>query len=269
MVWCVVKPKYPYLPAGEIESEFEKSIDIEKLKVSSGEKERMHAMIQFIKDQCTKTRAGIIDCALEALKITLRNQKVVNGDTFFTVFMNDLINSVETRKLTAFETAEGIAANIQLLSGAHFDPKYDEDMPSISNDSGFIDHHFAYLKTPIEDSLFKNHFLLFRPMASSKLCSKPSSDYNYKVQCYFDEGEELLKMVCLLADIEIPLRTFFTKTSNHIRKSEQLSSLKNLAFSAILDSSHYADSEKEVCFQGLGFENFLRNLLHNLTDNEN
>lgn len=277
MIWCVVKPKYHHLSPEEVEGEFEKALNFKNMQIPINEEERFHKMIRFLKEQCAKSRAGMTYCVLNALKSAAEHFEFTDCDTFFINFMKNLINVVMERKLQAFTSKGGIDANVRLLSGSHFDPKYDTDASPGLSDSEMIDNHFAYLKTPIEDPKLMNHFLLFRsrvPFKNVKLCRTPISYDIFSVQCYFDEGEELLKLVCLFVAILSPTRLAFTNREvsgdiNFIKNPEAKSTpgeaLENYAFSSILDSSHYSDSERKLNFRGVMFENFLRNLLRNLS----
>ena len=128
-----------------------------------------------------------------------------------------------------------------------------------------IDDHFFYLKNRRTDSKAQEAYLLFRKKhLKSKVFTHPGYNNELSIQCYFDENEELLKLVCLFAEMYYNSSSIIKSPLG--RKISVLDFGKELefnTFAAFLESSHFNDKEKSILLEGVGIKEFLRNLLTN------
>lgn len=208
-VWCVAFPKLSNLSGEEVTKFFNEEINFERFielakKVSIREEERMRQLLEFLKDQAIKSRPGIslfLFNALRDLYQSFEDLKYLTVDKFFKDFLNLMIYYITYRKTNAFRSLEGGKSNIDMLSGTSFNSKYSISKDPRTDTSYLIDKHFFYLKNTLINSKDNDPFLLFKQSwdNSIEISTLPNVRSRYSFQCYFDENEELLKLICLLA----------------------------------------------------------------------
>jgi hypothetical protein len=272
-VFCAAFPKLSTLSHEEIEQFFNEEIKSERFlelacNVSENEERRMSLLLQFFKDQAKKTRPGVSLYLFEALmevSKSLSGLETLKVDTVFQKVIKLMINSIDFRKNITFSTIEGMQANVDLLGGKEFDSKYIPlDSPK-NDDSSLIDNHFFYLKNPRSQPNLDEPFLLFnKNIQGPMVVSCPLSKTSFSTQGFFDENEELLKLVCLLAEMHnSSYRIIFNPKGRKHSTADLGKELEVVTYAAFLESSHFND-EKSVLLEGVSIKGFLKNLLANL-----
>jgi hypothetical protein len=269
-VFCAVFPKLSTLSHEEIDQFFTEEINCERFlelakNVSENEERRMSLLLQFFKDQAKKTRPGVSLYLFRALKMiseSFPKSESLKVDALFQEIIRLMFCSIDRRKETTFSSIEGMRANVDLLGGNTFNSKYVATDNYEVNESSLIDKHFFYMKNPRTDSKAEEPCLLFRKNKPyPKLLSQPNSENRFSMQGFFDENEELLKMVCLLGDmcsssygIIYPPKGRFHSTADTGKE------LEVITYDAFLKSSHFND-EKSIILEGVGIKDFIKNLL--------
>jgi hypothetical protein len=118
------------------------------------------------------------------------------------------------------------------------------------------------LKNPRTSSEAEEPYLLFRNnKPKTSLLPRPDAKNRFTIQGFFDENEELLKLVCLFGPmasssygIIYPLKGRFHSTADAGKE------LEVITYDAFLKSSHSND-ENSVVLEGVINKNFLKNLL--------
>ena len=269
-IWSVVIPNLPPIPVAAIENE-NKKFEIITERTCPEDKERMIKLIEYIKDQCKKSRPGVSKSIFESIGNILSIDELLRVDDFFTALLINLADSLGIRKADAFDSNEGIDANLKLLNGDLFDKTYDEKIKS-KDCSQMIDNHFFNLKNPYKPD--GGAFLLFR--AAKKKCpliiKKASVRLPYSFQVYFDLNEELLLLACLIAEtsssvskslFESTLKRNIVNNENVNARSNVGNLLEALTLANVIESSHYTDEDIKGSFRGIPLANFLRNFFRN------
>ena len=280
-IWCAALPKLSNLTEEEVEKFFKEEIDSKRFlelarNVSVSEEERMRQLLEFYKDQAIKTRPGvslILFNALRGIYRSFNDKKSLTVDGLFKDVLKLIITSISLRKSNAFESVKGMLANADLLSGNAFDSKYSFSKDPKTTESYLIDKHFFYLRNPLENMKNTDPFLIFQQKTSQStfLTTMPTARDEYTFQCYFDEKEEILKLVCLFAETLFSPKALFNdqfiaRSTNFCNNSLDGNELENITLLAFLESSHYNYEEKEVLLNGVSINNFLINLLENLNN---
>ena len=242
-IWCTVFPKLSYLTEEEVGKFFREEIDCKRFielarNASVCEEERMRRLLEFFKDQAMNSRPGVSLFLFDALRDiyrSLKDLKRLNADKLFQNVIEKMISMIAPRKKNAFDNIEGIKANAYLMSGNAFDPKYSAAVRNPrTTESYWVNGHFFYLKNPLNRPIEAEPFLLFRESdyESTFLCTEPLVREEYTFQSFFDEKEELLKLVCLFADNSISPSGMFQTIGNNAFDGDEL---ENITFAAFLE----------------------------------
>jgi hypothetical protein len=262
-VFCAVFPKLSTLSHEEIEHFFNEETNCDRFlelarNVSENEERRMSLLLQFFKDQAKKSRPGVslyLFKALKEISESFPESESLKVDALFQEFIEILFRSINYRKKYAFSSLDGMQANVDLLGGKEFNSKYVPSEKSKNNGSSLIDSHFFYLKNPRADSKAEEPCLLFRnSIPFPTLLSKLNPENMFEVQGFFDENEELLKLVCLLGDMRsssykiiYPLKGRFHSAADTGKE------LEIITYATFLSSSHFND-ENSVLLEGVGIK---------------
>jgi hypothetical protein len=269
-VFCAVFPKLSTLSHEEIDQFFNEEIDCESFlelarNVSENEERRMSLLLRFFKDQAKKTRPGVslfLFKALKEISESFPESESLKVDVLFQEVIKLMVLFIDHRKANAFGSIEGMQANAVLLGGNKFDSKYAISWKSGNNDYSLIDKHFFYMKNPRTSSEAEEPYLLFRNnKPKTSLLPYPDARKGFTIQGFFDENEELLKMVCLFGPMEsssygiiYPPKGRFHSTADAGKE------LEVITYDAFLKSSNFND-ENSVILEGVNIKNFLKNLL--------
>jgi hypothetical protein len=200
--------------------------------------------------------------ALKEISESFPESGSLKVDTLFQEVIRLMAVFIKNRKGNAFGSLEGMRANAVLLGGNEFESKYEMSDKYENDESSLIDKHFFYLKNPRTNSEAEEPYLLFHnDTPYPKLISQPNSQNRYEIQGFFDENEELLKMVCLFGPMEsssygiiYPPKGRFHSTADAGKE------LEVITYDAFLKSSNFND-ENSVILEGVNIKNFLKNLL--------
>jgi hypothetical protein len=269
-VFCAVFPKLSTLSNEEIDQFFNEEINCESFlelarNVSEHEERRMSLLLQFFKDQAKKTRPGVSLFLFKALKEISEwfpESGSLKVDTLFQEVIRSMVVFIKNRKGNAFESLEGMRANAVLLGGNEFESKYEMSDKYENNESSLIDKHFFYLKNPRTNSEAEEPYLLFQnDTPYPKLISQPNSENRYEIQGFFDENEELLKLVCLVGPMDSTSYGIVYPPYGRFHLTADTDKvLEFITYNAFLKSSHFND-EKAVSLEGVNIKIFLKNLL--------
>jgi hypothetical protein len=269
-VFCAVFPKLSTLSHEEIDQFFNEEINCESFlelarNVSEHEERRMSLLLQFFKDQAKKTRPGVslfLFKALKEISESFPESGSLKVDTLFEEVIRSMFEFIYNRKGNAFGSIEGMQANALLLGGNKFNSRPIPSEISKNKESSLIDKHFFYLKNPRTYSEAEEPYLLFQnDTPYPKLISQPNSQNIYEIQGFFDENEELLKMVCLFGPMESSSYGIIYPPKGRFHSiADTGKELEVITYDAYLKSSHFND-EKAVSLEGVNIKIFLKNLL--------
>jgi hypothetical protein len=269
-VFCAVFPKLSTLSNEEIDQFFNEEINCESFlelarNVSEHEERRMSLLLRFFKDQATKTRPGVSLFLFKALKEIYESfpeSESLKVDVLFQEVIRSMVVFIDNRKGNAFGSIEGMQANVFLLGGNEFNSRYIPSEISKNRESSLIDKHFFYLKNPRTNSEAEEPYLLFRnDKPKTSLLPRPDAKNRYTIQGFFDENEELLKMVCLFGPMESSSYGIIYPPTGRLHSTADAGKeLEVITYDAFLKSSH-SNYENSVVLEGVNIKNVLKNLL--------
>jgi hypothetical protein len=269
-VFCAVFPKLSTLSREEIEQFFNEEIDCKRLlelarNVSENEERRMSLLLQFFKDQAKKTRPGVslyLFRSLKKISESFHESESLKVDTLFQEVIRSMILFIDHRKVNAFGSIEGMKGNVVLLGGNEFNPMYIPSEKSKNSESSLIDSHFFYLKNPKTNLEAGEPYLLFRNnKPKTRLLPRPNSKNRFTIQGFFDENEELLKLVCLFGPMESSSYGIIYPLKGRIHSTADAGKeLEVITYAAFVSSSHFND-QNSVILEGVNIKTFLKNLL--------
>ena len=252
---------------GQVESEEELPDLITKLhslaaNISEEELSKVKLFTDYLLEQCVDSRPGFmylcIDALLKCVNGDFFNREKITMDELFESFMGRLQFEVYQRKKIDLDTIEGIHAKCQLMCGNYFKKDYYEGQnDELVFDTGNIDNHFFYIKSPVENLTFP----LMRA-ATSQIPIIPNYFKKravFEVQSYFKLEEELFLIACLMNNLKysiaVPFFSIYHKSIALEQDPEPKSLYENLAATAIIDTSSKS-------LTGTRFEDFLKGVVN-------